>query len=147
MEHSVTAKFTQPYCAVAPVSSGGNVKKGFGYFPCTVEVTGQALSITEGDGGRLDHAPTASVEIITPGWQRRIGAGSIISMNGKHWSVDFGMAYPREGGRAANRGFFRTLFGGSSMRKSLGRARELNRAFTDALLAAGASDRRASAAG
>jgi hypothetical protein len=83
MEYRVTPLFTQSSCAVAPTTSDGNLKKGAGYFPCTVQVTEHAVLITTGNGERLDHAQAGSVQIVTPGWQRRVGAGSIISMDGK----------------------------------------------------------------
>ena len=48
--------------------------------------------------------------------------------------------YQQERVEAGKRGFFRTLLGTGAPRKSLRRARELNEAFTAALLAAGAAD-------
>jgi hypothetical protein len=142
----VAAIFSQRYCAVARATSGGNLKKGAGYFPCTVEVTGYAVSLTSG-ATRIDHAQPAAVQIITPGWQRRVGAGTIIAMNGEQWSIDFGRVYQQERIEAGKQGFFRTLFGTGAPRKSLHRARELNESFTAALLEAGASDQRADKAG
>lgn len=134
--------FSQKYCAVARATSGGNFKKGAGYSLCTVEVTGNAVSLTSG-ATRIDHAQPAAVQIITPGWQRQVSAGTIIAMNGEQWSIDFGRVYQQERIEAGKQGFFRTLFGTGAPRKSLLRARELNESFTAALLEAGASDQRA----
>ena len=142
----MTAIFSQAYCAVARTTSGGNIKVGAGYYPCTVEVTSHAVSLAAGTL-RIDHAPPAAVRIITPGWQRRVGAGTIIAMNGEQWSIDFGKVYQQERIEAGKRGFLRTLFSTGAPRKSLRRARELNEAFTAALLAAGATDERTSNAG
>lgn len=143
----MTAIFSQPYCAVARSTSGGNLKKGAGYFPCIVEVTEHGVSIVSATGARIDHAPAGSVQIITPGWQRKVGAGTIIAMNGEQWSIDFGMVYQQERASAQKQGFFRVLFGTGAPGKSLRRARELNHEFADALLAAGASDQHASTPG
>lgn len=143
MERSVTAVFSQPYCVVSRATPGANLKKGAGYSPCTVEVTDHGLTFTTETGARIEHAAAGSVQIITPGWGRRVGAGTAVAMNGGQWVIDFGMVYRRERVAAGKPGFFRILFGTGAPRKSLRRARELNHDFTAALLAAGASDQRA----
>ena len=68
-------------------------------------------------------------------------------MNGEQWSIDFGKVYQQERRQAGKQGFFRILFGTGAPRKSLRRARELNEAFTAALLAAGAIDQGAGTSG
>ncbi len=134
----MTTAFSQQYCTVAPGAADGNLKKGAGYWPCRVEIADGRVTLRVGKAGVIDAAPAASVQIVTPRWVQRMGAGTVINMNGKLWVVDFGRVYQQEQIQSSGSGFRRTVFGPSAPLRSVRRARELSRDFATALLTAGA---------
>ena len=79
--------------------------------------------------------PVAGIRIATPGLQRKFGTLTTLRIGEQVWGVDFGGVYQAE--RHANA--LRQLFSFGSLRKSMGRARELNSRFVAALLESGAA--------
>jgi hypothetical protein len=126
------AGFGQDYCSVTPATASGHLKKGAGYWPCRVEVTGECVTLAVQARNRIIEAvPVALVQFAAPGRVPRIGTGTVILMNGRPWLIDFTRAGQREQTRDGLPGLFR----------SVRRARILNRAFTSAILTAAATPR------
>ncbi|MBV9448190.1 MAG: hypothetical protein JO345_20085 [Streptosporangiaceae bacterium] len=140
MEKTLTTAFSHDYCAVAPGAADGKLKKGAGYWPCRVEVADGHVTLSVETAGVIDAAPVTSVQIVTPKWVRRVGAGTVIKLNGRLWVVDFGRVYQHEHNQTNGPGRLQTVFRPSTLAKCIRRARELNRDFTTALLTAGAAD-------
>jgi hypothetical protein len=128
----MTARFSQDYCSVTPATAGGRLKKGAGYWPCRVEVSDECVTLAMQARNRMiEAAAVTSVQLAAPGRIRRIGAGTVIMMNGRPWVIDFTRVGQHQRLRDGLPGLFR----------GVRRARTLNREFASAIRAAAAAPR------
>ena len=131
--------FSQQFCSVTRVTAGGNLNTGMPAAEFLVRISAGRL-VTEAPGYPGLHRPARQVEITTPRWQRKIGAGSILRLGGQLWSVQFNKVYQAEAAQASRGGALRVMVTAGAPWRSIRRGREINERFTAALLASGAAD-------
>jgi hypothetical protein len=134
--------FSQQFCSVVPVKAGGNLNAGPKRFPCLVQVGDGELVITEGAQTLIDRAQVGAVELLDGPWlQRKVGEGTFLRMNGREYAVDFGQVSSTELARTGPGGVLKAAATAGGP-KSLRTARELSKAFAEALVSQGVIDRR-----
>jgi len=145
----MTETFSQQFCSLAPCGAGGRVTTGARMHNCLVQVRDGELTLLQAPATLVAKVPAASVEIVTPPTQRRIGTAVVLSLDGRLLAVEFDGVYRRQRapangrkatlGTAVARAF--SLSDITSLRKSIRLGRELSSDFTAALMGAGARDR------
>ena len=127
--------FSQQYCRVNRQFAGGRLQAGQVPPVFLVVVRDGRLTVVQAPATPVMQVPVAGIRIATPGLQRKFGTLTTLRIGEQVWGVDFGGVYQAE--RHANA--LRQLFSFGSLRKSMGRARELNSRFVAALLESGAA--------
>ena len=132
--------FSQQHCSVVRVAARGNVNTGMPAADFLVQVAGDTLSVTEAPGLPVFTVPANAVQITTPRWQRKFfGAGSILMIDRRRWSVQFDRVHRAEAARTRRAGGIGMMLTAGSPRQSIRRGREINACFVHALLEAGAT--------
>jgi hypothetical protein len=137
----VAARF-HDYCTVVPYTAGGAVISGRKRYNCLVVVDQGELTIMETPQSVIDRALVSTIELDTPAFQRKVGEGTLLRMNGNRWAIDFGFqARAQVLGSSSMAMKILSVFGVGTI-KTLQTARAMNHAFRSALLEEGATDRR-----
>jgi hypothetical protein len=143
----VTDEFSEPFCRIRPYVAGGWLSTSLNPYIGTVAVTDAHVVLSDSTGRVIDRASVSSTELDTPGYSRTVsGAVAFVRMNGNRWAIDFSLcaftARRRGWGRAR-----RVIYGILPLGRGLGqrrlRGKQLNAAFTEALVAGGATQLRA----
>jgi hypothetical protein len=137
---AAAAEFSQQFCSVTRVTAGGNLNAEVPAADFLVLITGGWLSVIQAPAIPVFTVPASEVQITTPPWQRKIGAGTILRAIGQLWSVQFDSVYRAEAAQAGRGGAVRMMLTAGAPRRSIRRGREINKRFTTALLTAGAVD-------
>lgn len=132
--------FSQPFCSVVATKAGGKLNAGPNRFPCQVQVGDGELVLAEGRQAVIDRAPLSAVELVDGPWlQRKAGEATFLHMNGHQWAIDFGSVPSTE---LASSGHLLKAAATAGTPGQLRTVRELNSAFTEALVSEGVIDRR-----